>query len=104
VRRIFVPVVEVEGPPTIEVTLRKKDGRLVLHLSNSTAMQVAGDYAVNDFIPSVGPLRISLRAGNQPRRVTLEPGGTVLKGAWAGGTWKGAIDRLEIHSMLVFDI
>lgn len=104
VRRVFAPAVEVEGPPTIEVALRRKDGKLVLHLSNSTAMQVAGDYAVNDFVPSVGPLQISLRLGNEPRRVTLEPGGKVLKQAWAGGTWRGAIDRLEIHSMLVFDL
>jgi hypothetical protein len=65
---------------------------------------VAGDYAVNDFIPSIGPLQISLRLESPPSRATLEPGGAVLKGTWSGGIWKGVIDTLEIHAMLVFDI
>jgi len=51
VARMFKPMVEVQGPPTIEVALRRKDGRLLVHLSNCTGMQVAPDFATIDYVP-----------------------------------------------------
>lgn len=101
--RLFAPMVKVEGPPTVEVVLRGKAGKMVLHLNNATAMQVAGDHAAVDFIPPIGPLRISLRLPRRPARVTLEPGGRPLPGAWKDGLWTATLDRLDIHAMLVWD-
>jgi hypothetical protein len=98
VERLFTPMLSLEGPPTIEVALRKKGGKLLVHLLNSTAMQVAGEYAVVDFVPAVGPLRIKLRLPAKPRRATLEPEGRALAGEWKNGVWSATIDRVEIHS------
>jgi len=100
VRRLFTPMVEVDGPPVLEVVLRRKQGKLLVHLLNACAMQVAGDYAVTDFIPPVGPLEVRLRLGRKPARVTLEPEGRVLPGEWREGTWTGRIERLELHGIL----
>jgi len=103
VERLFTPMLSLEGPPTIEVALRKKGTRLLAHLLNSTAMQVAGEYAVVDFVPAVGPLRIKLRLPAKPRRATLEPEGRALAGEWKNGVWSGTIDRVEIHSILAVE-
>lgn len=103
VERLFTPMLSLEGPPTIEVALRKKGSKLLVHLLNSTAMQVAGDYAVVDFVPPVGPLRITLRLPAKPRRATLEPEGRALAGEWKNGVWSATIDRVEIHSILAVE-
>ncbi|MCC6860174.1 MAG: hypothetical protein IT158_16525 [Bryobacterales bacterium] len=102
-RRLFTPLVEVAGPPSIEVALRKKSGRLALHLVNCSAMQVAAEYAISDFVPAVGPLEIRARLAGPPSRVTFEPGGRPVNGNWSNGEWRGVIDRLEIHGILAFE-
>lgn len=100
VDRIFTPMAVVDGPPTIEVALRRKNGKLLVHLGNCTAMQVAGDYATVDFIPPVGPLQLKLRMRQRPARVTLEPQGRPLAGSWKDGVWSGSLDRLDIHGIV----
>lgn len=88
----FKPLVAVQGPATIEVALRRKDGRLLVHLLNCTGMQVAGEWAAIDFVPPVGP--VSLRfAGPAPRRVELLPEGRVLRAPYV-------VDRLGVHAVV----
>lgn len=103
VRRIFEPVLSVEAPHTVEAVLRRKDGAVLVHLLNSTAMQVAADYATADFIPFVENIRVTLRLPAKPRRVTLEPEGRPLAGEWKNGAWTGEVPRLEVHSIVRFE-
>lgn len=88
----FSPLVEVQAPTTVEVALRRKDGRLLVHLLNCTGMQVAGDWAALDFVPPVGPIQLRFR-GPAPRRVELLPEGRALRAPYT-------IDRLDIHSVV----
>lgn len=94
VAEIFAPAVEVNGPPTVEVSLRRKGGRLLVHLNNCTAMRVAADYATVDFIPEVGPLQVAIRLAKAPRSVTFEPDGKKLAGEWKNASgaerWTGS--------------
>jgi len=99
---IHTPDLELDAPPSIEPVLRRKAGQTLLHLLNSTGMQVAADYAVTDHIPAVGPIGITLRLPRRPSRVTLEPGARPLQGTWSNGVWKGTVDRVEIHAILAF--
>lgn len=94
----FKPLVEVQAPPTVEVSLRRKDGRLIVHLLNTTAMQVAGDYSAMDFIPPLSGIRVKF--SKAPRNLRLEPGGRPLKLA------AGAVElpRLDIHTALAAEI
>ncbi len=103
VQQVFTPIVKLEAPPTVELALRRKGGKLLVHLINCTAMQVAGDYAVPDFIPPVGPIEMSVKLASQPARVTLEPGGQELSGSWSSGAWTGRVDRLDVHRIVSFD-
>ncbi len=103
VRRLFEPMVTVEGPPTVEVVLRRKNGLLLVHLLNATAMQVAADYSAVDFIPPVGPLRIGVKLARSPRSARLEPEGAPLPGRWQDGLWTAEIPRLAIHSIVAIE-
>lgn len=100
VDRLFTPMVEVAGPPTVEVALRKKGGRLLIHLANCTAMQVGGDFSVTDFVPPLGPLKVRLRTPRKPSRVELAPEGRTLSGEWSDGVWSGVVDRLDLHAVI----
>jgi hypothetical protein len=100
VRRVYQPMVECEGPPTVEVALRRKEGKLLVHLLNFCGMQVAGDYAVMDFVPSVGPLKLRIRTPRRPAAVTLLPEGRAVNGEWRDGVWTGTVDKLDIHSVV----
>ncbi len=102
VDRIFHPMALVDGPPTLEVSLRRKNGKLLMHLGNCTAMQVASDYTTVDFVPPVGPLSVRIRMPRQPSQVVLEPLGIPLAGAWSGGLWSGSLDRLDVHAIIAF--
>lgn len=104
VGHVLTPMVQVDAPPTVEMALRRKDGKLLVHLGNCTEMQVASDYAASDFVPPVGPVRISLRAAKKPERVTLEPQGRPLTGTWKEGVWTGTVDRLDVHAIVAFSV
>lgn len=102
VSAVYTPDLVLKAPPVIEAVLRRKDGVTLLHLLNAAQMQVAADYGTMDYIPSVGPVTISLRLDRRPARVTVEPGGQVLPGAWINGAWVGALDRVGVHTVVAF--
>ncbi len=102
VERLYAPLVTLDAPPTVEVSIRRKSGRLFVHLVNTTGMQVAGSYSAIDFVPPVGPLRLSVRLSERPGRVTLEPEGRELAGQWKDGRWTGTVNRIAIHAAVAF--
>jgi hypothetical protein len=103
VERVFTPKLRVTAPRTVEVALRRKGGRLLVHLLNFAEMQVAGDFAVTDFIPPVGPVEIRLALDRQPARVTLEPGGRTITGQWTNGVWTGVIRQVPLYEIVAFE-
>jgi hypothetical protein len=101
----FHPLVQVEAPVTVEVVLRRKSGRLMVHLLNSAGMQVAGDYAATDFVPEVGP--VTLRLAWAPSKVQLAPGGqdlTPVHNQLKGKEfWDIRVPKLHIHSVVMVE-
>jgi hypothetical protein len=101
----FRPLVEVAAPPTVEVVLRRKSGKLMVHLLNNAGMQVAGDYATTDFVPEVGP--VTLRLAWAPSLVQLSPGDEVLtpfhNQLQGKGFWEIRVPKLHIHSVVVVE-
>ena len=92
IRPRFKPLVEVDGPPSLEVVLRKKNGKLYVHVLNLTAMQTSTQYAVTDFVPEVGPVRIRFN-GKAPKSVHLLPENRELRPPYI-------IDRLHLLETL----
>lgn len=99
VRRLFTPRFTVSGPPTLELSLRRKESRMLLHVTNSTAMQVAGNYAALDFVPPLDRISITVR-GNAPSQVTWEPKGFPLPPSPVADGWRVTIPRVEIHGIV----
>ena len=88
----FTPLVEVKGPPSIEVALRRHSGKLYVHLLNLTAMQESSEYKAIDFVPEVGPIRLDFPQG-APRSVRLLPAARELRAPYT-------VERLHVHAAL----
>ncbi len=98
------PSVRVEGPPALDVALRRTaDGRLSVHLLNTTGLPVPDRYGFTDFIPPVGPVRLAIKLAAHPSAVSWVPDGGKLDWTWSDGLLKVAIPRLEIHGVVVID-
>ncbi len=96
----FTPLVRVAAPPTVEVVLRRKEGQLLVHLLNTTNMQVAGDYSTTEYVPPVGPVRLSL-GRQKPGAVRLVPEDRGLVLSQRNGEWTTEIPTLGMHSVAV---
>jgi hypothetical protein len=103
VQRIFTPAAAIEGPPVLELVLRRKEGRLLVHLLNLAQMQVGADYVAGDFVPPVGPVRVSIKLSRPPARATLEPGARPIRGRYAAGVWSVSVPRIAVHEILVLE-
>ena len=98
------PMVRVDAPPTVEVSVRLKGDSILVHLLNSTGMQVAGDYSAIDFVPAVGPVRVTVKVPVKPAKVTVQPEGRSLPVVVADGRVQATVDSLHIHSVVVVDL
>ena len=103
VRKVWDSPLNTSAPPTVEMAIKRRNGKTILHMANMTGMQVAAEYITEDFIPAVGPFDVSLKMAKAPARVTLEPEGVAVRSRFADGVWHGRVEALAIHSALVFD-
>jgi hypothetical protein len=96
------PAVQIDGPPCIDISLRRtNDGRLSLHLLNLANVPLSNRHNVIDFIPSVGPIRVTMRAEAKPTEVIWVPDESPLKWSWADGRLSVQIPSLHVHGVLV---
>jgi len=98
------PLFSTDALCFVEVALRQKDDRLLIHLVNGNpgrdlACSWTDDLVVDD-IPPVGPIECRVRCGEKPQTVTLEPGGENLPFEFAEGVLTVSVPRLEIHSCI----
>lgn len=97
------PMVELNAPPCVDVSLRKKDGKLLIHLGNTAGMQTASKYAIVDFTPSIGPIEVTVNLDEEPEKVSLVPDDCDAGIQWSGGKIKVIIPKLETHSIVVIE-
>jgi len=103
VSRLFNPAVKLEGQRDIDVVLRRKDNKLLVHLVNASGMQVVDRYAVIDTIPEAGPLTLTVRLPEKPESVKLVPSGKITTWTWKKGILTVKIRRLKIHEVVVIE-
>jgi hypothetical protein len=100
--------IKVEAPLSVDVTLRRKRSRILVHLVNrSSGIPNQQNNGVIDAIPPVGPVRITLTAARRPRRVTAAFEKTTLSWSWTparrGGTVRIEVPAVGIHLAVVVD-
>jgi len=105
VRRVFPdPLVRVEGPPCVDISLRyTREDKLSLHLMNLASVQRGESYLNPDFAPAVGPIEVSMRVSREPTSVYWVPGRQPLDWKWEEGLLSVTAPSFEIHGVVVID-
>ena len=98
------PAVKVGGPPGLDVSLRTtRDGRLSVHLLNTTGTPLPDRYGFTDFIPPLERISLRINVPRRPKSVVWVPDGGRLDWTWSDGLLKVTLPRLEIHGVLVVE-
>jgi len=101
--QLFKPMVEVSGPPCVDVTLRRKDNKTLIHLANTAGMQLTTNYAVTDFIPSVGPIELKVHLPQKPQNVYLVPDDVEISRKWNNSKLLIRVPQIKIHNVIVLE-
>jgi hypothetical protein len=91
--------VEMEAPPQVQVVLRRKQGRLLVHLVNVGGERVISGWPTLDDIRPVLDIAVKLR-GPKPKEVLAQPGGERLAFSYKRGQTLVRLPRLDIHRCL----
>ena len=98
------PAVRVEGPYSLDVSLRTtRDGKLSVHLLNTANMPLPDRYGFTDFIPPLEDIRVTVRTPARPKSVSWVPDGGRLDWSWSDGRLAVTVPRLAIHGVVVID-
>lgn len=102
VRELFpMPRVVVEGSHSVDVSVMRKDGNLLVNLVNTSGPHRTEP--IIDSIPPVGPLKVTIRNVGMPGKVTLQPSGRELAYDYHTGAIEIELPRLEIHDIIVVE-
>ncbi len=92
------PLVEVLSSPFVDVSLRKLNGTLQVHLVNTS-----GDHRNTPIIDSIDPvtdIEVALRLPDKPSRIVCQPEGKELRFKYKGGKAIFKVPSLEIYSII----
>lgn len=104
VRQLFPsPLVEVKGSRDVEATANRLQGKLAIHLVNTSGAHWDAQKPLFDTIAPVGPLSIQIRTAAKPSKILLQPEGKQLDFNYHDGTAELTVPSLDIHSVLVVD-
>ncbi|WP_168735488.1 alpha-L-fucosidase [Cohnella fermenti] len=96
------PAVSTDAPSCVDLSLRRTaDGELCVHLLNLANMPVSNRRAYADYVPPIGPIRLSVRLESPPASVSWEPDGEEPAWSWANGRLEAIVARLDIHGALI---
>jgi hypothetical protein len=101
------PLMRTDAPSFIELSLREKDGNLLIHVINGNPGRDISLVGTNDLwvtdIPAVGPYEFQVRCAAAPRAVRQEPGGGRLEHRFKDGRLTVILPRVEIHTCIVVE-
>ena len=92
------PIVEVASSPYVDVSLRTLNGKLQVHLVNTS-----GDHRNTPIFDSVEPVKdieVALRLPDKPSRIVCQPEGKELRFKYKGGKAIFKVPSLEIYSII----
>jgi len=87
----------------VEVSLRKRGGALLVHLTNLAGMQTASRYALIDSVPSPGPVVLGIPLEQRPQSVSVVPDDVPISHEWHDGTLRIEIPTFDIHCVVVVE-
>ena len=97
------PVVQVTGATDLDVSVRTLNGKLTVHLVNTSGPHAhAPDGGIKQ-IPPIGPLTVSLRLPQRPKAIVRQPENKPLSVDWDGKQARVKLPSLAIYSILVVE-
>jgi hypothetical protein len=106
------PLVEVDGPSTVELVLRKKDNKLLVHLINTAGMPTASvvnnaqysNFINIDDVPKTGKLKLHVNLGNKHSKIYAVPDNTITKIKRSkNNTVEIKLSGFDIHCVIVVE-
>ncbi len=92
----------VQAPAVVDVILRRKGRRRLVHLINrSTGLSLEPPARAVEEIPPVGPVEIEMRVESPPRKVWLAGDQAEFKWGWAKGRLWARVEEVEIHCAVI---
>lgn len=94
--------IRVNAPRAVDVVLRKKDGKTIVHFINRTSgvSNQPRDGAIDE-IPFVGPITLQMDLESAPESVQLAFENGAFISSYDGYTLTATLDRLHIHAAVV---
>ncbi len=100
----YRPLVTVTGSAFAEVTVTEKAGRLYVNLVNFAGSHNVEAVRGYDEVPAIGPLTVTIAAGQPVSAMRLVPDGTQLPFTRnPDGSTTAVLPRLEIHAAIVVE-
>lgn len=95
------PAVTVKGSNHVDITLAQKEGRRLVHLVNTSGPHRT--QSIQESIPPIGPLEVTLRLPSKPSKVTLQPGDRPLPFDYENGQARLTVPGVAIMDTIVVD-
>ncbi len=100
------PWLEVQAPKVIEVTAFEREGKRIIHLTNSplTSLRptvMRGRMPLVDEVVPVHDIVVSIKG--RYKNVRLEPSGLDLQPEWEDGWTTVTVPKVALHEMVIFD-
>jgi len=97
------PIVEVTGATDVDISPRTLNGRLSVHLVNTSGPHAdAPDGGITRVEP-LGPLHVSIRLERAPKSITVQPEDKTVDVTWIDGQATVTLPLLELYSILVVE-
>ena len=97
-------LVTLNAPPCVDMTIRKKEDKLIVHFLNRNSAYPMNLYSgVSEEIEAAGPLALSVRMAERPKNVRLAPDTPGLRWNWENGILRAEIESLRVHNALVIE-
>jgi hypothetical protein len=101
------PTLTTDAPSWVDVSLRRKGERWLVHLVNQNpgrdVAKLGSDDTWVDEIPTVGPITCRLRLPGEAHAVKVVPGDEAVPWRCEGGVCEMRLERLRIHACLVIE-
>ena len=94
------PIVRVSGSDFVHTTVSQKDGKMFIHLINTSGSHFNQKVYEYDHIPSTGDLTLELNTGKPITKVVLQPEGKTLKFNIKDGKTTIIVPSVAVHSIV----
>jgi hypothetical protein len=97
-------LVVVSGSPHVDVSPRRLNNRLAIHLVNTSGphAEPPKEGGIKEISP-VGPLTVAVRMTQKPRAATLQPEGKSLEVTWTSGLATVTVPQVALYSIVVLE-